>query len=99
MHVFQLFLALMDGLVNDLQEKRRGFFCCFQEFFVEHIHNDAMLITELFLAKRWSITVSDEPVFITSDSPVVIVNDKHKPYGIKTKGTVIIFPISPTRLL
>lgn len=71
----------------------------FQEFFIEHIHNDAMLIAELFLAKRWSIIFSDEPVFITSDSPVVIVNDKHKPYGIKTKGTVIIFPISPTRLL
>ena len=71
----------------------------FQEFFVEHIHNDALLITRLFLAKRWSIIFSNEPVFITSDNPVVIVNDKHKPYGIKTEGTVIIFPISPTKLL
>lgn len=71
----------------------------FQEFFVEHIHSDAILIAKLFLVKRWSIIFSNEPVFITSDNPVVIANDKHKPYGIKTEGTVIIFPISPTRLL
>lgn len=86
-------------LIAEFDEYKSASKNSFQEFFVKHIHSDAILIARLLLAKRWSILVSDEPVFITSDNPVAIVNDKHKTYGIKTKGTVIFFPISPTRLL
>jgi hypothetical protein len=86
-------------LLAEFNEYKKASENNFKEFFVEHIHNDAILIARLLLAKRWSVIVSNQPVFITSDSPVAMANDKHKTYGIKTEGTVIIFPISPTRLL
>ncbi len=67
--------------------------------FVESIHQHTGSIAELFLEKRWSIIVSDDPVFITTDKPVVMENINGLPFGISTKDTFIVFPLSPTRLL
>lgn len=56
-------------------------------------------IAELFLEMRWAILVSDEPVFITSDNPV-LVGDTIRPYrGLKHPETMVTFPLSPTRVL
>jgi hypothetical protein len=71
----------------------------FHHDFVKSIHKDAIYTAVLLLEKRWSVILSDDPVFITTDKPVVIENQKCKPFGLKTKDTFVIFPLSPTRLL
>ena len=67
--------------------------------FAHYIRSEAIFIAELLLKKRWSIVVSESPVFITTDSPVVMENSEREVYGVDTKGTFITFPLSPTRML
>ena len=43
--------------------------------------------------------MSDEPVFITTDRPVIIANHRHECFGIKTPATFVLFPLCPTRVL
>lgn len=56
-------------------------------------------MTELLLRKTWTIVVSRRSTFVTSDRPVYYYNSQRKPFGLSTPGTIIFFPISPTRLL
>lgn len=49
--------------------------------------------------KRWSIMVSDEPLFITSDNPVGHLNPSLRFMGINHPEATISFPLSPTRVL
>ena len=70
-----------------------------QQMFVNFLNTDAINCAKMFLEKRWSILFSEIPLFITSDKPVVVLNNKAGSYGLKTKGTIIFFPINPTRLL
>lgn len=42
---------------------------------------------------------AEEPVFITTDTPVAIVNRTRERFGIKTPGTILSLPLSPTRVL
>ena len=70
-----------------------------QQLFVDFIHSEAVRCAEILLEKRWSVLFSDKPLFITTDKPVVVVNRDRETFGLKTKGTMITFPISPTRIL
>ena len=67
--------------------------------FVDNIHWLSVSIAELLLEKRWSVVFSDSPVFITCDRPVAVIHPDKKVFGIRTKGTTILFPLSPTRVL
>jgi hypothetical protein len=56
-------------------------------------------LAEMLLKMRWGIVFSEEPVFITSDNPVIISHPSHKIRGFKNPETSVIFPLSPTRIL
>ena len=78
---------------NDLKEQAP------QEVFVSLIRPLSLSIVEVLMKKRWSIGYSAEPRFITSDNPVALLHPDRKNYGFDTKGTLIMFPLSPTRIL
>lgn len=60
---------------------------------------EAGSIAKLFLEMRWAIMVSDAPVFITSDNPV-LVGDTIGPHrGLRHFQAMVTFPLSPTRIL
>ncbi len=68
-------------------------------FFVSTIHSEAKFLAKILLKKRWSVIFSDTPVFVTSDRPVEKQHQTKKTFGFGTEGTIISFPLSPTRLL
>jgi hypothetical protein len=59
----------------------------------------ATWMAELLLNMRWSIIVSEKPVFITTDNPVVPLHPSLQFRGIRNSETSLMFPLSPTRLL
>lgn len=64
----------------------------------DHVGSSTWL-AEILLKMRWSILVSEEPVFVTSDNPVMINHPSLKFKGVRDPETSISFPLSPTRLL
>lgn len=68
-------------------------------FFADSIKEQAIYLSEILLQKRWSVIVSESPVFITSDNPLSMHHSTKEVFGFGTQGTVINFPLSPTRLL
>jgi hypothetical protein len=61
--------------------------------------SEAAGIAKLFMKMRWAILVSDDPVFITSDNPV-LVGDTIGPHrGLRHPETTVTFPLSPRRVL
>lgn len=56
-------------------------------------------VAKMFMNMRWAILTSEQPVFITSDNPV-LVGDTLTPHrGLKHPETIVTFPLSPTRVL
>lgn len=56
-------------------------------------------IAELFLKMRWAVVVSDAPVFITSDNPVLVGDTLGPHRGLNHPEAMVTFPLSPTRVL
>ena len=71
----------------------------FHRAFVQRIFDNAGWLAQELLKKRWWVSFTDTPSFITTDTPVVVVNAERQSFGINTPGTVLSFPISPTRVL
>ena len=67
--------------------------------FVDSIRQNATRGAELLMKKRWSVLFAQQPVFITTDTPVTIVNQDREVFGLATPGTRVYFPLSPTRVL
>jgi hypothetical protein len=59
----------------------------------------ATWLAEMLMGMRWAILLSEEPVFITTDNPVVTLHPSLQFRGIKNAETSVVFPLSPTRLL
>ncbi|MBI5191614.1 MAG: DUF4238 domain-containing protein [Nitrospirae bacterium] len=59
-------------------------------FFVDFIQSDARRLAEILKNKRWSIVVSEEPVFITSDNPVCKMHQSKSIFGFRTINPVDI---------
>lgn len=59
----------------------------------------AAWLAELFMKMRWSVLVSETPVFITSDNPVMILHPSLTFRGLNDPETSVNFPLSPTRVL
>ena len=70
-----------------------------KELFVDSIKQNATYLAEILLQKRWSVIFSERPVFITTDNPVVMLHATKQVFGFTTSGTVVSFPLSPTRVL
>ena len=71
----------------------------FQRMFIDSLHSNAVPFAEILMEKRWSVIFCDDSLFITTDKPVVIENTERQNFGLKTKGTIIMFSLSPTRVL
>jgi hypothetical protein len=61
--------------------------------------NDATEYAEILMGMRWSILLADSPTFITSDNPVTVVHPSLTFRGLSNPETLILFPISPQRIL
>lgn len=59
----------------------------------------ATWLAELLIGMRWGILCSEEPVFITTDDPVVVLHPSLQFKGMKNPETSVVFPLSPTRML
>lgn len=68
-------------------------------FFAETIRGQAGYLAKILLNKRWSIILSDEEHFITSDKPVAVQHKSREVFGVGTPDSILSFPLSPTRLL
>ena len=69
-----------------------------KRIWIDEMNNSANYAL-ILMDMRWSVLCSDEPVFITTDAPVTFVHPSLKFRGIKNAETMILFPISPTRVL
>lgn len=56
-------------------------------------------VATMFMDMRWAVVVSDQPVFITSDNPVLVGDTLGPHRGLKHPDTMVTFPLSPTRVL
>jgi len=63
------------------------------------IEQDATLHAKMLMNKRWSIVFIDEPLFVTSDYPIFVPQPEFARQQIGGKNAMILFPISPTRIL
>lgn len=61
--------------------------------------NGATYYAEMFMKMRWSVLFSETPVFITSDTPVTVMHPSLEFKGFMNPETMILFPLSPTRVL
>jgi len=65
----------------------------------KRIERDAIHLAEILLSKRWSVIFAEHPIFITSDKPITKAHQTLERFGFGTKGTLVSFPLSPTRVL
>lgn len=59
----------------------------------------AAWLAKILMEMRWAVSVSETPVFITSDNPVILLHDSLRFRGFKNPETSVVFPLSPTRVL
>jgi hypothetical protein len=59
----------------------------------------ATWLAKMLMEMRWSILLSDDPVFITSDNPVFVMHPSLDFKGFKNPESFVSFPLSPTRIL
>src|SRR5882672_3783403 len=60
---------------------------------------EAGWLAELLMTMRWSMVVSETPGFITSDHPVTVAHPSLTFRGFNNPETLVMFPLSPYRLL
>ena len=84
---------------NDWDEYRNWNKNDHHRFFASMLQSHAVFLAELLLKKRWSVIFSEKAAFVTSDKPVGKQHQKKEKFGFATEGTIISFPLSPTRLL
>lgn len=68
-------------------------------FFAHFVQAEATRTAEHLLRKRWSIICTDDDTFITTDKPVAMNHQSREKFGFGTQGTIVTFPLSPTRML
>ena len=67
--------------------------------FVQMLQSNVGLMAKRLLKKRWSVLLSDQATYVTSDKPVVLSHLSRDRFGYGTDDVMITFPISPSRLL
>lgn len=97
-HIFQNGKAFeLD--TSDYEEYKAADANQLKQMFAGQIRPIARNITDLLFKKRWAFLCTDEPVFFTSDKPVIRQHHGRKTFGIGTPDVHLWFPISPTRML
>lgn len=56
-------------------------------------------IAPKLMSMRWAVLFSEQPVFVTSDNPVMFTHPSLQFKGIDNPETIVSFPLSPTRIL
>ena len=67
--------------------------------FVRQVKRTAGHIARLLVEMRWAVVFAESPVFITTDRPAIMINPERERFGLRTPGTVVSLPLSPTRIL
>jgi uncharacterized protein DUF4238 len=67
--------------------------------FAQFIQSEAIRMAETLMKKRWSIVLSEQDSFITTDRPVLLGHESRRNYGYGTPGVLLTFPLSPKRIL
>lgn len=70
-----------------------------KRFFGAMIQSQAVRIAEYLITKRWCTLLADEDAFVTSDCPVSIQHPSRQVFGVATPGSIVVFPLTPRRLL
>lgn len=66
---------------------------------VKDMRNLTIALTNHIFEKKFAIVVAPHPVFVTSDRPVYLMHAARERFGVRTPGTRIMFPLSPTHML
>jgi hypothetical protein len=59
----------------------------------------ARWLAEILMPMRWSMFVSEAPTFIATDNPVAVMHPELGFRGFRNPQTLVVFPLSPTRVL
>ena len=59
----------------------------------------AVWLAEVLMEMRWALLVSERPVFIATDNPVMVMHPELRFRGFRNKDSFVVFPLSPTRAL
>ena len=59
----------------------------------------AVWLAETLMEMRWAMLVTEKPVYITTDNPVIVVHPDLRFRGFRNKEAMVIFPLSSTRTL
>jgi len=70
-----------------------------KQIFSEQIRPLAASLAEKLFTKRWVFFVCEQPVFFTSDKPVIQQHTEVRKYGLGTPGVHLWFPVTPYRML
>ena len=66
---------------------------------VEDMRNLTITLTKDIFKKKFAIVVAPHPIFATSDCPVYLIHPNRERFGVRTPGTRLMFPLSPTHML
>jgi hypothetical protein len=67
-------------------------------FFVKTVQDSAERIAKTLSDMRWTMVSAESDTFVTSDRPMTFLHATLKP-GPGRPGSVVLFPLSPRRLL
>jgi len=90
--IYELDTADWDNYKNWTQDD-------YDRAFAEFAQSEVRDMAEHLLRKRWSVVFSEADTFITTDKPVVLQHQTRKRFGFGTVGTIVTFPLSPTKIL
>ena len=90
--IYELDTADWDNYKNWIQDD-------YDRAFAAFVQSEVQDMAEHLLGKRWSVVFSEADTFITTDKPVVLHHQTRKRFGFGTAGTIVSFPLGPTRLL
>lgn len=87
--------------VKDIRDGARDDEATRKEAFLRLMRTVLEPLAAILMKRKWGVVISREPIFITSDSPLVIWrgNALSQNIGFETPGTQITFPLTPYQML
>jgi hypothetical protein len=84
---------------SDWAEFRNGTDEDIRQRVVEDMRNLTITLTNDIFNKKFAIIVAPHPIFVTSDRPLYVMHATRERFGVRTPGTRLMFPLSPTHML
>lgn len=85
----------IDKTDSDMPKPREAL----KDQFVHTLLKESRPTAEELISKRWAVIVADQPVFATSDNPVMVLHDDRLLRGLGFFDGDIMVPVSPTRMI